>query len=256
MADKTNITWTDSTHHPWWGCTKIAPGCDNCYANALDKRTGGSHWGKGSIPRILSDNNWRKPHQWNRKAQNSGKPHNVFCGSMCDWADKNAPECQRDRLWNVIRETPYLRWQLLIKRAPNIKKYLPKDWGAGYSNVWLGVTVENRKNGLKRIDFLRDIPARIRFLSIEPLLEDIGLIDLTGIQWVIVGGESGPGARPMHTDWFESIEHQCREQNVPLFFKQWGSKGRQDKGGCLVNGVEHKQWPNTQKLTQAFEQHT
>ncbi|MGD8911282.1 MAG: DUF5131 family protein, partial [Candidatus Thiodiazotropha sp.] len=124
MAEKTEIAWTDSTFNPWWGCTKVGPGCDQCYAEALDKRTGGSHWGKGSSPRILSADNWDKPKRWQRQAEKDGTPRKVFCGSMCDWADKNAPAGERDRLWNLIRETPALRLQLLTKRAPNIEKYL------------------------------------------------------------------------------------------------------------------------------------
>ena len=242
MAETTEIAWTDSTFNPWWGCTKVGPGCDHCYAEAFDKRTGGNYWGKGSSPRILSADNWRKPHRWQRQADKDGEPRKVFCGSMCDWADKNAPEGQRERLWELIRETPALRWQLLTKRAPNIAKCLPDDWGNGYSNVWLGVTVENRKHGLRRLEVLREIPASVRFLSVEPLLEDLGDLDLTGIGWVIVGGESGHHARAMQPEWVERIETRCREQNTPFFFKQWG--GRRNKGGCLFGGREVKQWPS------------
>ncbi|MEW8253735.1 MAG: phage Gp37/Gp68 family protein [Candidatus Thiodiazotropha taylori] len=241
MAETTEIAWTDSTFNPWWGCTKVGPGCDHCYAEALDKRTGGSHWGLGTSPRILSADNWRKPHRWQRQAEKDGSTRKVFCGSMCDWADKHAPEGQRDRLWQLIRQTSSLRWQLLTKRAPNIRKYLPDDWGNGYPNVWLGVTVENRKHGLRRLDVLREIPAKVRFLSIEPLLEDLGNIDLTGIHWVIVGGESGHHARPMNPEWVWRIKDQCWWQGIPFFFKQWG--GRKDKGGCLIGGLEMKDWP-------------
>lgn len=160
---------------------------------------------------------------------------------MCDWADIDAPEGQRDRLWAVIRKTAALDWQLLTKRAPNIAKFLPADWGDGFPNVWLGVTVEDRKHGLARVDHLRRVPARVRFLSVEPLLEDLGEIDLCGIHWVIVGGESGPKARPMQRDWVFNIKDQCQEQGVPFFFKQWG--GRKNKGGSLLEGTEIKQWP-------------
>lgn len=241
MADKTEIAWTDSTFNPWWGCSKVGPGCDHCYAEALDRRTGGDHWGPNKTPRVMSGDNWRKPVRWHRIAAASGTRRRVFCGSMCDWADKNAPDGQRDRLWDLIRTTPALDWQLLTKRAPNIAKSLPPDWGDGYENVWLGVTVENRKHGLPRIKHLRSVPARVRFLSIEPLLEDFGPLDLSGIHWVIVGGESGPLARPMQPEWVASIRAQCEAQGVPFFFKQWG--GRRDKGGCLISGGEIKQWP-------------
>jgi len=239
MADKTEIAWTDSTFNPFWGCTKVAPGCDNCYAAALDKRTGGNNW--GTIPRTMSDENWRKPVRWQKKAESTGVRRKVFCGSMCDWCDNNALESERERLWQLIRDTPDLDWQLLTKRAPNIKKYLPVDWLGGYQNVWLGVTVENKKHGLRRLDVLRDIPARVRFLSIEPLIEHLGDLDLSGIHWVIVGGESGNQARPMDPVWVDSIQKQCKEQNVPFFFKQWG--GRRNKGGCLLSGHEVKEWP-------------
>ena len=237
MADKTEISWTDSTFNPWWGCSKVGPGCDNCYAEALDRRTGGKHWGPGTKPRTLSDNNWHKPLKWNKATAR----RKVFCGSMCDWADKNAPEGQRARLWELIRATPRLDWQLLTKRAANIADCLPTDWGGGYSNVWLGVTVEDIKHGLPRIERLRAIPARVRFLSIEPLLENLGPIDLAGIHWVIVGGESGPGARPMQPGWARAICRQCEAAGVPFFFKQHG--GRVGKGGCLLDGREIKLWP-------------
>lgn len=189
----------------------------------------------------MSAGNWAKPVCWNREAQKTGIRRRVFCGSMCDVFDKNAPEGQRERLWELIRNTPMLDWQLLTKRAPNIEKYLPADWGDGYDNVWLGVTVENRRHGLGRMARLKQIPAKVHFLSCEPLLEGLGRVDLAGIDWVIVGGESGPYARPMDIAWVGAIRRQCEAQGVPFFFKQWG--GRKDKGGCLFDGAEIKQWP-------------
>lgn len=241
MADETEIAWTDSTFNPWWGCSKVGPGCDHCYAESLDRRTGGDHWGPDKTPRLMSLKNWNGPLRWQREAMASGKRRRVFCGSMCDWADKNAPEGERERLWGLIRETPMLGWQLLTKRASRIAERLPDDWGGGYDNVWLGVTVENRKHGLPRIEYLRMVPAKVRFLSIEPLLEDLGELDLSGIHWVIVGGESGAQARPMDPAWVDNIRRQCEAQGVPFFFKQWG--GRRDKGGCDLGGTEIKQWP-------------
>lgn len=241
MAEKTEIAWTDSTFNPWWGCSKVGPGCDHCYAESLDIRTGGEHWGPYKTPRLMSASNWNKPLRWQREAETTNTRRRVFCGSMCDWADNNALESERERLWELIRATPMLSWQLLTKRAPNIEKYLPSDWGQGYENVWLGVTVEDKKHGLPRIDHLRKIPAKIKFLSIEPLLEDLGLIDLEGIQWAIVGGESGPHARPMDAIWVDNIRLQCEDAGVAFFFKQWG--GNKNKGGCLIDGSEIKQWP-------------
>ncbi|MCK4706225.1 MAG: phage Gp37/Gp68 family protein [Gammaproteobacteria bacterium] len=242
MAETTNISWCDATFNPWWGCTKVGPGCDHCYAEVLDNRFKGGNWGKGSKPRAMSDNNWKTPYKLQKKAVKEGHRLRVFCGSMCDVFDKNAPAGQRERLWQVIRETPDLDWLLLTKRAPNIKKYLPGDWGEGYSNVWLGVTVENIKHGYPRIDHLRKVPAVVRFLSCEPLLEDIGTPNLKGIGWLIVGGESGVNARPMKRFWFLGLQTLAVLDNIPFFFKQWGGTGK-DNGGSLIDGVEVKQWP-------------
>jgi protein gp37 len=252
MAKETGISWTDSTFNPWWGCSKVGPGCDNCYAESLDHRTGGDHWGTDKTPRIMSASNWQKPLNWNRRQEaakfawlNDDRKRRVFCGSMCDVFDNNAPEGQRERLWPLIHQTSNLNWQLLTKRAPNISRLLPSNWGNGFDNAWIGVTVENRKHGLPRIDVLREIPAVVRFLSIEPLLEDLGRIDLSGIHWVIVGLESGPNARVISPEPVLNIKHQCDEQGVPFFFKQWGGH-RRDKGGCLIDGREYKQFPNTE----------
>lgn len=241
MGDSTEIAWTDSTFNPWWGCAKLSPGCANCYAEAFDRRTGGDHWGVGKAPRTMSASNWANPLKWQREAERTGIRRKVFCGSMCDWAATEGDGGERARLWDMIQRTPMLDWQLLTKRAGSIANLLPDDWGDGYANVWLGVSVEDRVHGVPRIDILRRIPARVRFLSCEPLLDDLGPLDLTGIGWVIVGGESGPKARPMAGEWVGNIQEQCGTQGVPFFFKQWG--GRKDKGGCLLHGRESKEWP-------------
>lgn len=242
MAKDTKISWTDSTFNPWWGCTAVSPGCDRCYADKWDRRCGGDHWGPGKPRRLLSASHWAEPLAWDREAQVHGDRHWVFCASMCDWADREAPVGQRERLWPLIKRTPNLIWLMLTKRPGNFRRYLPKDWGAGYPNVWLGVSVENRKHGLPRIDTLRTNPATKRFLSVEPLLEDLGTIDLTGIDWVIVGGESGGEARPMKAAWVHGIRRQCGEQDVAFFFKQWGGSAK-DKGGSLIGGREVKEFP-------------
>ena len=226
MAEETGIAWTDSTFNAWWGCVKVGPECEHCYAETLDQATGGNHWGIRSLPRKMTSGNWRNPRVWNRDheqfAAEHGRKRRVFCGSMMDWCDKNAPEGQRDRLWTLVKETPNLSWLMLTKRSPNILKYLPSNWGEGYANVALGVSVGNRKHGIPRIDHLRKIPAKIRFLSIEPLLEDLGELNLDGIHWVIVGGESGENFRPMGMEWALNIYKQCLEKNIPFFFKQTG----------------------------------
>lgn len=244
MADTTAISWTDRTHNPWWGCSSTAgAGCQNCYAATLDRRTGGAYFGIGTVPRLTKEQNRNKPFRWNRDAEAEGKRTKVFCGSMMDFFDKNAPASARDAQWEQIKATPWLDWQLLTKRPSNILRMLPADWGDGYENVWLGATVENRRNGLRRLEQLRDIPAHVRFLSAEPLLENLGEIDLFGIHWVIVGGESGSGYRAMEKAWADRVIAQCREQGVSVFFKQWGGTAP-DAGGCRIDGVEIKEWPN------------
>jgi len=221
----TAINWCNNTFNGWEGCTRVSPGCDHCYAEMRDGRhltEPVSHWGKGAPRRVLSDLKWREPLKWDREAADSGTRPRVFCASLADWADGEAPAGQRERLWALIRETPNLDWLLLTKRAGNIRRMLPPDWGVGYANVWLGVTVENRQHGLPRLNVLRSIPAAVRFASIEPLLEDLGTVDFTGINWAIIGGETGPGARPMDMAWVEAIIKQCREQNVAPWVKQLG----------------------------------
>lgn len=250
MGTSTEIAWTDSTFNAWWGCAKISPGCDNCYALDLDKRMAGpmgqTYWGTDKTPRKLSDANWQKPKQWHAQAVKDGKRHRVFCGSMMDWADKRGPVDQRARLWQLIRTTPMIDWQMLTKRVPNIKHFLPPDWGQGFDNVLLGCTVEDKKYGLKRMKQLQnDVVAKRKFLSIEPLLEDLGDVDYTGIDWVIVGGESGANARPMDPQWARNIKAQCEEQGVPFFFKQMGARSPNgmSKGAHSLDGVKYLNYP-------------
>lgn len=243
MADETGISWTHHTHNEWWGCSSTAgAGCDNCYAAKLDARTGGNFFGIGTVPRLTKEQNRNKPYRWNREAEAAGIRSRVFCGSMMDFFDKNAPEGAREALWAKIKATPFLDWQILTKRPGNISKMLPSDWGEGYPNVWLGVTVENRKSGLRRLEQLKAIPAKIRFLSIEPLLEDLGEFSLKGIDWAIVGGESGDGFRPMEASWAKNAIAICRRDGVAVWFKQWGGTS-DDAGGCLFEEAEIKEWP-------------
>ena len=243
MGDTTGISWTDHTFNPWWGCAKIAPGCDNCYAAAMDKRTGGDYWNPRTPPRLTSEQNWNKPLRWNRlhgMAQDRGR---VFCGSMMDWCDTDAPHGARGRLFDIIERCDWLDFQLLTKRATLIERSLPEEWTvARFPNVWLGVTVENRAYGYPRIDALRAIPAAVRFLSVEPMLERMPDIDLTGIHWVICGGESGPGCRPFDPAWAIELADLCAAAGVAFWFKQHGGIAA-DKGGCLLGGRERKHWP-------------
>jgi protein gp37 len=222
MGADAKIQWTHHTFNPWWGCTKVSPGCNNCYAEAFDHRLGGKHWGKGAERRVFGEKHWSEPRKWDRAAREVGERHRVFCASMADWADAEAPEGQRERLWALIRETPNLDWLLLTKRHARIRACLPPDWGGGYPNVWLGVSVDDKAHGLPRIDVLRAVPARVRFLSVEPLLEGLGQIDLSGIHWVIIGGESGHGARAFHLSWARSIIQHARAAGTAIFMKQLG----------------------------------
>lgn len=242
MGETTRIGWTDFTWNSWWGCHAISPACDHCYAATFDRRTGGNYFEEGVLPRRTGEKNWNLPRKKDREAAALNRRLRVFLGSMMDWADNRVPTQWREDAFQLIRETPNLDWQLLTKRAPNIAKMLPPDWGSGYSNVWIGVTVEDRKHGVPRIEHLRRVPARVRFLSIEPLLEDLGELDLRGIHWVIIGGESGPGHRPINPLWVERIVAQCRRMGIAVFFKQWGG-ARPDSGGCELHGSEIKEWP-------------
>lgn len=245
MADQTNISWTDHTFNAWWGCTKIAPGCDNCYAAAFDKRTGGDYWNAHTQPRRTRVSNWNKAKAWNKQAEIENRQHHVFCGSMMDWCDNKVPDEWRADLFQLIRDTPWLNWQLLTKRATRITKCLPNDWGDGYPNVWLGVTCENMGYGYARIDALRKVPARVRFISAEPLLEHLEGFKhqiARDIDWVIIGGESGPGCRLPEPGWINQAVTACMVSEVPVWFKQHGGTGK-DKGGCEILGQEYKQWP-------------
>ena len=256
MAENSKIEWTHHTLNPWIGCQKVGPGCDHCYAETFDKRFGGTRWGAHADRTRTSAANWRKPLAWDRAAAKAGERHRVFCASLADVFDNHAsvlPEW-RDDLFGLIRATPNLDWMLLTKRPGNIAKMLPADWGAGYPNVWLGCTVVNQDEADRDIPKLLEVPARIRFLSMEPLLGPVTLVDRDpiklatgvdakpehrvyvsllrgwgmgpyrkrGLDLVIVGGESGPKARPMHPDWARSLRDQCNAADVAFHFKQWG----------------------------------
>lgn len=237
MAENSNIEWTHHTFNRWIGCTKVGPGCDNCYAAAWDARGlqgQETRWGAHAARTLTSAANRRKPLAWDRAAKAAGERHRVFCASLADVFDNHAsilPEWRED-LWALIRATPNLDWLMLTKRPGNIAKMLPPDWGRGYPNVWLGCTVVNQAEADRDIPKLLAVPAAVRFLSMEPLLGPVDLVGdqaesgfkpwLDGIHLVIVGGESGAHARPMHPDWARSLRDQCVAAGVPFFFKQWG----------------------------------
>jgi len=246
------INWCDCTFNPWEGCTKVSPGCLHCYAKARDERhliEPVNHWGPGAARRIMSDGYWRQPHSWNRKAAASGTRLRVFCASLADVFDVEAPKGQRERLWKLIKATSHLDWLLLTKRADNIERMLPRDWGDGYPNVWLGATCENRKHGLSRIELVRNIPAAVRFLSCEPLIEDLGDIDLLGIDWVIIGGESGSDARSFDAAWGESLIRQCQAQGVKTWMKQLGRRPVLSGNDLVILGESGKRDGHAGNLT-------
>lgn len=270
MAEHSNIEWTDSTFNPWEGCQKVGPGCDHCYAENRNARFGGGvavNWGPGAPRRRTSRSNWAKPLLWEREHEAfmlaHGRRRRVFCASLADVFDNEVPAEWRADLFALIERTPHLDWLLLTKRIGNAAEMMFLARGGHLPllpNVWLGATVVNQAEADRDIPKLLAVPARVRFLSIEPML---GPIDLTrtvlhsgpfkpapgagrawqgiktvnvtmnalkpgaksgrpALSWVIAGGESGPHARPAHPDWFRSLRDQCAAAGVPFLFKQWG----------------------------------
>ncbi len=217
MGKNSAIEWCDHSFSPWYGCTKVSDGCDHCYAEAWAARYNKAVWGGERTP--ASESTWQQPQKWNREAAKLGIRYKVFCAELADVFDNQAPARERDRLWKLICCTPNLDWQILTKRPQNIRKMLPDDWGDGYPNVWLGVTAENQVECNRRIPILQQIPAVIRFLSCEPLLDGINL-DLCGIHWLICGGESGPGRRSVDLRWARALRDQCRADGIAFFMKQ------------------------------------
>ena len=247
MAQDSKIEWTDATFNPWWGCTKVSDGCKFCYAHTIANRFGHEIWGPGATRRTFGENHWREPLRWNRRAQDNGERTRVFCASMADVFDPEAPTEERERLWQLIRDTPNLDWQILTKRPHLIAQDLPSDWEDGYPNVWLGTSVEDERV-VNRIEALTNVPAIVHFLSLEPLIGPISQLPLEGIEWAIVGGESGPGARPMNAQWVEDIRLQCETENVPFFFKQWGGV-RKKQFGRELNGRFYDEMPRVIQST-------
>jgi protein gp37 len=228
MAANSAIEWTEQTWNPTTGCTKVSPGCKNCYAEIMAHRLRamGVKGYENGFALTLQPERLKEP--LNRK-----KPTVYFVNSMSDLFHEDIPEAYIRQVFDVIKNAPQHTFQILTKRAERMLQFL-KSYDAS-KNAWLGVSVENKKHGVPRIDKLRRVQAHIRFLSIEPLLEGLGDIDLTNIQWVIVGGESGPKARPMKPEWVLEIKRQCVKYNVPFFFKQWGGVRKKKNGRTLLN---------------------
>jgi len=225
MAENSRIEWTDHTFNPWWGCTKVSPACDNCYAEAWAKRTGHTVWGAKTDRRFLSEFYWKQPVRWNREAKKHRRRERVFCASMADvfeWRADLTP--WRTRLWALIEATPHLDWLLLTKRPHLAQRLAP--WGDSWpDNVWLGTTVESQRFAEKRMHHLIDVPAKVRFVSCEPLRSSIDLepyLSNQVLDWVIAGGESGPRARASDPNWYRELRDQCILHSVAFHFKQWG----------------------------------
>lgn len=241
MADKTIIAWTDHTFNAWWGCTKVSSGCANCYAADLAQRYGHDVFGPTAGRRTFGPKHWGEPIEWNKQAEAEGRRHRVFCGSMMDWAEAR-PDLMPHRraLWYVIRATPWLDWQLLTKRPENITAFLPDDWGAGYRNVWLGTSIESNAYA-HRANTLRQIPAVVRFVSYEPALGPLDQLDLTGLHWVIYGGESGAKHRDHDITWPREMKARCAAARVAFFFKQ--SPDRFTERGTTLDGETVRMYP-------------
>jgi len=224
MGANSKIEWTTHTFNPWWGCTKVSEACKNCYAEAWSKRLGKEVWGPKSRRRFMSESHWKQPLKWDSEAIGLAERPRVFCASMADvFEDRDELIEHRLRLFDLIEKTPNLDWLLLTKRPQNVKSFSP--WGRVWpANVWLGTTVELQDRAEELLPFLSEIPAKVRFISAEPLL---GPIDIerwlgTTIDWVITGGESGPKARPASPNWFTDLHAQCMRKEVAFHFKQWG----------------------------------
>ncbi len=230
MAES-KIEWTDKTWNPVTGCTKISEGCMHCYAEVMARRLKGmgKEKYKNAFLLTLQPDALSEPKKWLQ-------PHNVFVCSMGDLFHEKVPFEFIDKVLQTIRETPQHRYQILTKRAERMYEYFTSH--AVPSNVWLGTTIESQRN-IYRIEYLRNLDAVVKFLSCEPLLEDLGKLDLTGINWVIVGGESGMQARPMKEQWVLNIMEQCKCNDVAFFFKQWGTWGKDGiKRNKHANGKE------------------
>lgn len=228
MVANSAIEWTDHTFNPWVGCTKVSRACDHCYAEGWAKRAGAPELWQGERRRT-SASNWQQPIKWNKKAAAEGRRYKVFCASLADVFDNQASVQWRRDLWHYIEQTPHLDWLLLTKRPQNIAKMLPdpetgvKPWGDGWPNVWLGTTAEDDSEYVRRWLPLSKIPARVRFISYEPALGEIASLhikDQPVPNWLIFGGESGSGARPMNVEWARSIRDQCAAAGTAFFMKQ------------------------------------
>jgi protein gp37 len=240
MADSTAIEWTDATWNPVTGCTKISAGCDHCYAERFAERFRGTrgHPFEPGFDLTLRPERLEQPLRWRT-------PRMIFVNSMSDLFHKDIPKEFISRVFDTMERAPWHTFQVLTKRSSLMQNFLIGRYGnqRGPAHMWFGVSVEGGSQK-SRIRHLREAPAGTRFLSIEPLIGAVGKLDLAGISWVIVGGESGPGARPMQPDWVRDVREQCLAQGAAFFFKQWGGL-RPKSGGRELDGREWNDFPKT-----------
>jgi protein gp37 len=248
MATATTIEWTDMTWNPVTGCTKISAGCDHCYAERFSERFRGTpnHPFQTGFDLTLRPERIEQPLTWRR-------PRMVFVNSMSDLFHKEIPRTFISKVFDTMERAHWHTFQVLTKRSSLMRNFLRERYSCnpGPTHMWFGVSIEDGSR-LSRARHLREAPAGIRFLSIEPLIGAVGRIELDGIDWVIVGGESGPGARPMNADWVRDIRDQCAAAGVAFFFKQWGGF-RPKSGGRLLEGREWNQFPILSKNSPALE---
>jgi protein gp37 len=274
VAENSAIGWTDHTFNPWIGCQRVSQGCTHCYAETFtNNRMGRDVF--GAKDKRQRTKTWGQPVKWNRAAEAAGEPAKVFCGSLCDvFEDAPIPNEARPELWALVKMTPWLDWLLLTKRPENIAAMLPEDWGDGYGNVWLGTSIEDARVG-DRARTLAEIPAYRRFISYEPAIgplfweafasysDRIGVwprgfnhfpeqeVSLDGIDWLIVGGESGPGHRPFDLHWARTALDRCADEEIAFFFKQAG--GARPGTGVDALGAIYQAFPqslpNNERIT-------
>jgi protein gp37 len=240
VAEHSKIEWTDATWNPIRGCVKISPGCTHCYAETFAERfrgVPGHPYEQGFDVRLVHEK-LAEPLRWSSSKM-------VFVNSMSDLFQDGVPDAYVDAVIEMMIRADWHTYQVLTKRADRLHEVLASS---SYCprHIWYGVSVEDQKHGLPRIEYLRDTTAAVKFLSIEPLLEDLGEINLAGINWVIVGGESGHGARPMRAEWVESIRQQCQGAEIPFFFKQWGGR-QKSKAGRSLNGRTYDEMPSIER---------
>jgi protein gp37 len=256
MAEKSGISWTDASFSPWWGCVKVSPACTRCYAESASKRFGHSVWGPDSSRRFFGEKHWKEPVGWDERARRAKKRTRVFCAPMADIFEKRDDLVPwRKRLWELVRVTPNLDWLLLTKRSENILDMTPDAYRKAWpENAWAGVTAENQEWAEKRIPDLLNVPAKVRWLSVEPMLGPVDLTKWLGpdkVNWVIVGGESGHGARPMEASWVTDVLGQCRKAGVGFFFKQKGAAMARTMHCASEKGDDPSEWPDEFKVQES-----